>query len=276
MLFVGLFLALYIPFILPLLKFPETEYETVATPFGRAQIEFLAMLTVILAALAMTRYVDRKPLSSIGFARPHAIKQLCRGTIVGCLLLFAGIAALAIFGMVESGGGVGPLDKSFVWICLALFFNVVNQEVLVHGYVQQMVRANFGYAAAIVVSSCMFVLMHWTMFNIDSLLLLTNLFVIGAMLGIVFLLTRSLWLPIGIHFGWNLAQGPILGLPVTSVDIWSSDLVRLNGAEIVTGGDLGVEGGIVGSVLIVAATIWYYRKWQKQLASNRELEYSFP
>ena len=168
------------------------------------------------------------------------------------------------------------LFRNRFWICLALFFNVVNQEVLVHGYVQQMVRANFGYAAAIVVSSCMFVLMHWTMFNIDSLLLLTNLFVIGAMLGIVFLLTRSLWLPIGIHFGWNLAQGPILGLPVTSVDIWSSDLVRLNGAEIVTGGDLGVEGGIVGSVLIVAATIWYYRKWQKQLASNRELEYSFP
>lgn len=275
-LFVGLFLALYIPFILPFLKFPETEYATIETAFGRMQIEMLAMVTVILAALAMTRYVDRRPLATIGLTRPRAILYLCGGTLLGCLMLFLAIVVLAAFGFVQYGDGFGPLNAEVFWSCIALLFNVVNQEVMIHGYAQQVVRAKFGSSAAVIGSSCLFVLVHWTLFSLDSMLLLSNLFVAGAMLGIVFLASRSLWLPIGIHFGWNLAQGPILGLPVTSVDIWPSDLVNLTGAEIMTGGNFGVEGGIVGSVVLLGTSVWFYRKWRAQLAANRDLENTLP
>lgn len=275
-LFVGIFLALYIPFILPFLKFPDTEYATIESAFGRTQIEFLAMSTVILAALAMIRYVDRLPLAALGLSLKNSVLNLLGGTVIGAILVLAGVGILAMFGMVEWGDGIGSVDNEFCWSCVALFFNVVNQEVMVHGYAQQIVRASFGSSAAVFVSSCLFVLMHWTLFNLESVLLLTNLLVVGAMLGIAFLWSRSLWLPIGIHFGWNLIQGPLLGLPVTSVDIWTADVVRLTGPDLITGGKLGVEGGIVGSVLVLGAAVWYFRKWRTVHSVDANLEYSFP
>ena len=62
--------------------------------------------------------------------------------------------------------------------------------------------------------------------------------------------TRNLWLPIGIHFGWNFLQGPILGLTVSgqSVDCgWR--LFRLHGTPLFTGGMFGPEGGLIAGVV---------------------------
>ncbi len=275
-LFVGLFLALYIPFVLPYFRFPETEYETLASAFGRTQIEFLAMVTVILAALAMVRYVDRQPFSMIGLTCEKALSHVVGGTLVGAALVLLVLGVLALLGMVGTGTGNGPFERDLVWSTLALMFNVVTQEVMVHGYVQQMVRGKFGSTTGVLVSSCLFVLIHYAFFNLQSILLLTNLFVAGALLGIVFLKARSLWLPIGIHFGWNFIQGPILGLPITTIDLWNSDLVELNGPDFWTGGMMGIEGGIIASAVLIGASSWYYRAWRVRIAEKPELEYSIP
>lgn len=275
-LFVGLFLTLYIPFVLPFILYPETEYETIATARGRSGIEFLAMATVILATVAMTRYVDRKPLSAIGFSDKSAVRNFGVGTVFGIVLLAVLLGVLALLDCVRVGIGRGPFNSDFLWVTLALLFNTIQQEALVHGYVQQMVRARFGSAAGVVVSSVVLVLLHWTLFEAKTLLLLTNLFAAGVLLGIAFLYSRSLWLPIGIHFGWNYIQGPILGLPLTSVDLWNSDLVYVVGSDYVTGGSVGLEGGIVASAVLVAASAWLYRMWMSKLAKQPELEYTFP
>ena len=275
-LFVGLFLILYIPFVLPYFKFPETEYEMLASAFGRAQIEFLAMVTVILAALAMTRYVDRKPMATVGFTTRAMFKDFGVGSGVGIVLLLVLLGILGVFDSVRVGTGRGPFDSELLWTTLALLFNTVQQEVLIHGYVQQMVRSKFGSAAGVVVSSILLVILHWTLFQADALLLLTNLFAAGVLLGLAFLYSRSLWLPIGIHFGWNYIQGPILGMPLTSIDLWNSDLVYVVGSDYLTGGSMGLEGGIVGSVVLVAAAAIMYRKWMQKLSQNHELEHSFP
>ncbi len=275
-LFVGLFLILYIPFVLPYIKFPETEYETLANAFGRAQIEFLAMVTVILAALAMTRYVDRKPMTNVGFTTRAMFKDFGVGSVVGIGLLLVLLGILGPLDCVRVGTGRGPFDSELLWTTLALLFNTVQQEVLIHGYVQQMVRSKFGSAAGVIVSSALLVLLHWTLFHADALLLLTNLFAAGVLLGLAFLYSRSLWLPIGIHFGWNYIQGPILGMPLTSVDLWNSDLIYVVGSEYLTGGSMGLEGGIVSSIVLVAAAAVFYRIWIEKLAKNHELERSFP
>lgn len=275
-LFVGLFLALYIPFVLPFILYPETEYETIATARGRMVIELLAMVTLVLAALAMTRYADRVSMTRVGFSPRRVVKDFALGTAAGSLWLFVLIGALAVLGFVKAGGGPGPLNRELGWVTLAMLFNTVQQETLIHGYVQQMVRANFGSHAGVIVSSVLFVLLHWTLLKLDALLLLANLFVIGMLLGYVFLYSRSLWLPIGAHFGWNYAMGPLLGLPVTSIDLWASDLVQIGGPELWTGGAFGVEGGIGASALLLPPAVWMYLAWRRKMLKEPELESSFP
>jgi len=62
--------------------------------------------------------------------------------------------------------------------------------------------------------------------------------------------THARWLPIGIHLGWNALQGPVLGINVTGADIglgyWR--VFAFSGDPLITGGELGVEGGLAGLV----------------------------
>jgi hypothetical protein len=62
--------------------------------------------------------------------------------------------------------------------------------------------------------------------------------------------TGALWLPIGIHLGWNALQGPVLGINVTGADIglghWS--VFTFPGDPLLTGGAMGIEGGLIGLI----------------------------
>jgi hypothetical protein len=143
---------------------------------------------LILAALAMIRYVDRLPLAALGLSLKNSVLNLLGGTVIGAILVLAGVGILAMFGMVEWGDGIGSVDNEFCWSCVALFFNVVNQEVMVHGYAQQIVRGEFRLqrgGVCVVVSVCTDATGRCSI--LKSVLLLTNLLVVGAMLGIAFL-----------------------------------------------------------------------------------------
>lgn len=266
-----MFIALYIPFVLPFFLFPDTEYELLKSAQSLAWIELLAMVAVVLAAIAMTRYVDRRPLAHIGFVRHGLIRDSVRGVLVGMILVLVILACLAMLGCFHLGYGYG-LGGGLLWSTLSMLFNTVQQETLVHGYVQQMIRSKFGSAAGVVVSSIVLVGLHWTLFHTDSLLILTNLFAAGVVLGTAFLLSRSLWLPIGIHFGWNYLQGPILGLPVTGVDLWNTDIVYVSGSFWLTGGAAGIEGGTVASGVLVTAAALLWWTWQQRVHATPSLE----
>ncbi|MCB9367478.1 MAG: CPBP family intramembrane metalloprotease [Calditrichaeota bacterium] len=259
-LFVGVFLALYLPFLLPYILYPETEYQTLESLAVRAGVELIAMVTMLLAAIAMTRYADRRQIADLGFVPRHLISGLTAGTIAGGLLCVVVLAVLAAISDLKFARDLAPMNELF-WLMTALFLNTVFQEVLVHGYVQQMVKSHFGTAAGVIISSFMMVLIHWTLFKPNALLVLTNLFAFAAMLGIVFEVSKSLWWPIGVHFGWNYLQGPLLGLPVTGVDIWNSDIISLQGNTWLTGGTMGLEGSLLTSLILLLASGILWKRW---------------
>jgi len=275
-LFVGLFLALYIPFVMPYLLFPDTEYQTLASASARATIELLAASCVVLTALAMTRYVDRAPFTRLGLALRGMLPGLTFGMLLGTGVAVLILGLLTLQGSVTIGSGSGPLKSDFFWVTLALFFNSAAQEVMVHGYVQQMVRRNLGTHVSVMVSAAVLMLLHYTLFHADTILLLTNLFVAGVFLGLAFLWRRSLWLPIGIHFGWNYIQGPILGLPVTGIDLWDSDLVAIQGSDFVTGGKFGIEGGIIATLVLFASVAILYEVVRRKRLTQPDWETRFP
>jgi membrane protease YdiL (CAAX protease family) len=101
----------------------------------------------------------------------------------------------------------------------------------------------------VIVSTIIFVALHAGMVIKGTAGLLAGADVAAAsiMLGLAYLRTGALWLPIGIHFGWNAFQGPVLGVNVTGMDLgghWHAFAV--DGPALWTGGDMGVEGGLAG------------------------------
>lgn len=68
----------------------------------------------------------------------------------------------------------------------------------------------------------------------------------GLMYGIAFFAGRNLWLPIGMHWAWNFAQGSIFGFPVSGTAPSGLITQEVTGSTLLTGGAYGPEGGLVG------------------------------
>src|SRR5205823_14343263 len=74
----------------------------------------------------------------------------------------------------------------------------------------------------------------------------------GVLLGAAYMLTRSLWLPMGIHAAWNFTQGEIFGVPVSGTTVHGLLRSRLTGSPLLTGNGFGLEAS---PVAIVSATV---------------------
>ena len=62
----------------------------------------------------------------------------------------------------------------------------------------------------------------------------------GVLLGLAYAATRSLWLPIGLHFGWNFTEGGIFGASVSGRAYHGMFKFSLSGSDILTGGAFGL------------------------------------
>jgi hypothetical protein len=74
----------------------------------------------------------------------------------------------------------------------------------------------------------------------------------GVLLGYAFLRSRDLWLPIGLHFGWN-AILPLFGVNLSGLTIEVSRYVyRWDLLPLWSGGDYGPEGGLLTTIFATA------------------------
>lgn len=96
----------------------------------------------------------------------------------------------------------------------------------------------------------------------------------GLMLGACYAATRSLWLPIGLHFGWNFAQAGIFGAAVSGSSTSGGGIFDsvLNGSTAVTGGDFGPEASLFAPLVCTIVTVYFLRRMKRlSSAEAREL-----
>lgn len=79
----------------------------------------------------------------------------------------------------------------------------------------------------------------------------------GLLLGGAYMLTRSLWLPIGLHAAWNFAQGEVFGVPVSGGAVHGFLRSPLSGPPLLSGGAFGLEASVIALVIATAAGVWF-------------------
>lgn len=135
------------------------------------------------------------------------------------------------------------------------------EEITMRGYVLRSIEERQGRIPALIISSLVFALLHsmnpgarlspWPMIG---------LFAAGLFLGVTYLATRSLWYPIAAHTAWNLMEGPVLGLPVSGMELTHTVFdTRVQGSTFLTGGSFGPEAGIpaILTTLLFCPIAWW-------------------
>ncbi|OYT10990.1 MAG: hypothetical protein B6I18_06230 [Bacteroidetes bacterium 4572_112] len=126
---------------------------------------------------------------------------------------------------------------------------------------------------ALILSSIIFCFLH----NPDSIISIISYFLAGLMYGVAFLGLRSIWAPIGLHFGWNYFQGIVFGFPVSSQVSDGYLLLVIEDNAIWNGGSTGPEGsilGIVGRLLIITSIGLITYVFSKKISSKQFLKLS--
>ncbi len=187
--------------------------------------------------------------------------------VVRDLLLGAGFAVVLIgvsdILVMASSDLRHVAGSGFPWMELIVVYlpAAIHEELLFRGYPYQKVRS-LNRNAAIVFTATVFAALHAGNEGISPLAIV-NLVLAGVMLALAYEVYQRLWLPIGIHIGWNLLSGPVLGYNVSGYVSQRTVLeVRGGGPEWLTGGRFGIEASVWMVVVEVAAIVLLAR-WRK-------------
>jgi membrane protease YdiL (CAAX protease family) len=225
-------------------------------------------IPMVLSVIVARKLLDRRSVRSLGL---KLSLQAALDVIVGIAISAAQLGLIMVielsmgwlvvegFGWQEEG-----LLRTFggVIIWLGIFAMVgFYEEFFSRGYQLQNLEEGLNTFWAVLLSSVFFGLLHIANQN-ASWVSTVGIMMAGLFLAYAYLRTRSLWLAIGLHFGWNSILGPVLGFPVSGIGTARLLVNRVSGPTLWTGGDFGPEAGLVvlPAIGLGAVLIWLYTR----------------
>ena len=208
-----------------------------------------SLLGSFLALWVATKFIDRKPLMSIGLSVKDKTNEMLIGLAFALAFIGGLFAILWLIGALNVTGYVGFKPGVFI-VSMMLFMAAFDEELIFRGYIlNNMMDATNNRWIALAGSSVLFALLHAGNPSIWSTWVpMTELFAAGFILGISYTFTKNLWFPTFFHFGWNFFQGlfgfEISGLNVDSWKVISHENTG-NVPDIVSGGSFGIEGSVI-------------------------------
>ncbi len=214
-----------------------------------------------LANVAAMRIYERRHLADIGMhwnpdSRRNLAVGLAGGGAAGILVL--GVPLVVRVAEIRPDPEFPASLGTFFFVGLVLLFGAVGEEMLFRGYAFQILLGRLGPFATILPVSVLFGLLHSANPH-ASAFALVNTVGWGVIFGVAFLRSGDLWLPIGLHVGWNWV------LSVFGANL-SGFTMRITGyamywkaGEIWSGGAYGPEGGLLASLALIALAFYLWK-----------------
>ena len=220
-------------------------------------IQLGGALTILASYAVLVRMGEQRWPSELAVrAAPSGIVAglaigLVMFTAVMTILVASGAYEIQYHGPVPAWHGAGLAIES-----------AVVEEVLVRGVVLRLMWRAFGPVVAFAASAVLFGAGHIgnpgaTVFTTACVALEA-----GVMLGSFYALTGQLWLSIGVHAGWNFAQGYLFGARVSGVDFGDAIATSTpfyDRPDWLTGGSFGPEASLPSFAICIAvgaAVLW--------------------
>ncbi|WP_199041556.1 type II CAAX endopeptidase family protein [Glycomyces salinus] len=199
----------------------------------------------------VVRRTEKRPTTEVG--RKGAVASTSWGTLIGIGLFVMVILNIAFLGGYHVHGmGSAPSAVGLVGFMAAA---AVTEELLFRGVVQRILEERVGTWISLAFTSVVSGAMHLLNPNASLWGAVVIALTAGTMLGAAYIATRKLWLPIGIHFGWNFAASGIFSTEVSGNGTPQSILdASTSGPVLLSGGDFGPEASLYTLVFALVRT----------------------
>ena len=257
-------------FLLVALSGPSPAKRTMAELVFRAGLLGAALGAGYLCA----RFLEGLPWRSLGLTFHRGwLRDLFFGFVIGFVALVIAVA-IAIKGLKFSIGDISSplIIRSMISSGALLFLAALAEEAMFRGYgLQTLTRAKLAWLG-VLLTSVPFALVHLSNPNVVPGVTFANTALAGIWLAAAYLRTRSLWLPLGVHWSWNWALGWFFGLPISGINLVSDPFLspQDTGPQWLTGGNYGIEGGVACTIALILVTLFLWRtRW---LSATPELK----
>jgi CAAX protease family protein len=230
-------------------------------------LQILNFLATTASVFAACIGMDKRSIVSLGLKfEKRTLIDILAG--IGVSVVQMGFIYILMLGLgwLTFEGFAWEVDPARVVINNVLLFFVIfvfvgwNEELLSRGYHLQTIASGINLFWGVIISSAVFALLHLANPS-ASWVSTAGLFFAGVFLAYGYVRTKQLWLPIGLHLGWNFSEGVVFGFPVSGLDdIYKLVRIQVHGPELWTGGAFGPESGLIvlPSLLLGGLLIYLY------------------
>jgi len=228
-------------------KFSELVNLSNLIGSGLHQI-FGAIVQVVAAILGLTvyvRFVEKRPLMELNINA--FFKEFGIGFGIGVVLISLVVACMYLSGVLKftAFNGYHNMFNFFgPWITAAFI-----EEFIFRGILFKLTEEALGTIVALVLQAVLFGFVHFSNPNAGLLPALAISIEAGILLAAIYMLTRRLWMAIGMHFSWNWMQGSIYDIQVSGHELQGVFESSVSGSTLLSGGEFGAEASIFAIVI---------------------------
>jgi hypothetical protein len=181
-------------------------------------------------------------------------RNLALGIVAGAALMSLVVAIASVGGSYHILGCCSTTDLTSDLFIAALMPGFM-EELFFRGILFRWIEEFGGSWVALATTSALFGLVHILNPNATWFSSFAIAVEAGILLGGAYMLTRSLWMPMGLHASWNFTQGYIFDVPVSGHAENGLVEAKLSGPALLSGGGFGLEASVIALIVCTAAGV---------------------
>lgn len=209
-------------------------------------------LPTVVAYLLLVKWVEQRRPAELapGKLLPHSLV----GLMLGAGLFSAVVGILYLLGSYHVTG----FNPDAPWLPALLVFGLaagISEEILFRGVLYRIVEEGLGTWAALLVSALFFGFAHSANPGATAWSSMAIAVEAGLLFGLLYHVTRSLYLCMGVHAAWNFTQGTVYGIPVSGLRAHGWLISSRSGPDWLSGGVFGAEASVVALLACSLCTL---------------------
>ncbi len=209
-------------------------------------------LPAVVAYLLLARWVERRRPAEL--APNRLLPCSVAGLVLGTALISMVVGILYLLGSYH----VTAFNPDAPWLPALLVFGLaagISEEILFRGVLYRIVEEGLGTWAALLVSALFFGFAHGANPGATPWSSAAIAIEAGLLFGLLYHVTRSLYLCMGAHAAWNFSQGTVFGIPVSGLHADGWLISSRSGPDWLSGGAFGAEASVVALIVCSLCTL---------------------